>query len=207
GMEDTDEEWRETILQSRFTYYPIYGEDADDIVGVLNTKDYFRLEDKSRESILEHGVEKPYFVPEIMKADVLFRNMKREKKQFAVVLDEYGGLSGVITLHDLLELLVGDIYEDEAEILQVGEDTWKIEGGASLDDVAEALEIALPVEEYETFGGYIFGMLGYIPDDGAEFMLEADCMKIQVERVENHRVMETVVKYKKTVPVEIKEKM
>ncbi len=207
GMEDTDEEWRETILQSRFTYYPIYGEDADDIVGVLNTKDYFRLEDKSRENILKYGVEKPYFVPEIMKADILFRNMKREKKQFAVVLDEYGGLSGVITLHDLLELLVGDIYEDEAEILQIAENTWKIQGGASLDDVREKLEIALPVEEYETFGGYIFGMLGYIPDDGVKFTLETDAMKIQVERVKNHRVMEAVVQYEKTVPVEIKEKM
>ncbi|MGN0136155.1 CNNM domain-containing protein [Anaerotignum sp.] len=207
GMEETDEEWRETILQSRFTYYPIYGEDADDIVGVLNTKDYFRLEDKSRESVLEHGVEKPYFVPEITKADVLFHNMKKEKKQFAVVLDEYGGVSGVITLHDLLELLVGDIYEDEAEILQIGENAWKIKGSVSLDDVAEKLEIAFPVEEYDTFGGYIFGMLGYIPDDGAKFMLEADRMSIQVEKVENHRILETVVKYEKPVPVEIKEKM
>lgn len=207
GMDETDEEWQESILQSRFTYYPIYGEDADDIVGVLNTKDYFRLEDKSREAAMAHAVEKPYFVPEIMKADVLFRNMKKEKKQFAVVLDEYGGLSGVITMHDLLELLVGDIYEDEKEIQAVSENTWRILGSASLDDVAEELEISLPVEEYDTFGGYIFGALGYIPDDGAKFTLEADGMKIQVEKVENHRILDTVVEYEKTEPVETEEKM
>ena len=207
GLEETSEEWRETILQSRYTYYPIYGEDADDIVGVLNTKDYFRLEDKSRENAMIHAVEKPYFVPEIMKADVLFRNMKKEKKQFAVVLDEYGGLSGVITLHDLLELLVGDIYEDEKEIEPLSENTWKIKGGASLDDVAEKLEISLPVEEYDTFGGYIFGTLGHIPEDGAKFTLKADGMDIQVEKVENHRVIDTIVVYEKPVPVENSEEI
>lgn len=199
GLEETDEEWQEVILQSRFTYYPVYGEDQDDIVGVLNTKDYFRLQDRSRENILAQAVEKPYYVPETMKADVLFRNMKKEKKYFAVVLDEYGGLSGVISMHDLMELLVGDLDEDEKEIIAVGENTWKISGGASLDDVAEELEIKLPVEEYDTFGGYIFGELGHIPEDGAKFLLEAGGMKIQVERVENHRVIDTVVKCEKPV--------
>ncbi|MBQ9090826.1 MAG: HlyC/CorC family transporter [Anaerotignum sp.] len=197
GLEETDEEWKETILQSRFTYYPVYREDQDDIVGVLNTKDYFRLEDKSRENIMAKAVEKPYYVPETMKADVLFRNMKKEKKHFAVVLDEYGGLSGVISMHDLMELLVGDLDEDDKEIISVGENTWKISGGASLDDVAEELEIKLPVEEYDTFGGYIFGELGKIPDDGTKFVLEAGGMKIQVEKVESHRIIDTVVKYEK----------
>lgn len=205
GMEETAEEWKKTILESSFTYYPIYGEDADDIVGVLNTKTYFRLEDKSRENALTHAAEKPYFVPEIMKTDVLFRNMKQEKKEFAVVLDEYGGVSGIITLHDLLELLAGDIYEKEKEIQPIGEDTWRIQGGTSLDDVAEKLEISLPVEEYDTFGGYIFGALGYIPDDGTQVTLEADGMGIRVERVENHRILDTVVHYEKPIPVETEE--
>ncbi|MBR4114177.1 MAG: HlyC/CorC family transporter [Anaerotignum sp.] len=200
GLEESDEEWKETILQSRFTYYPVYDEDQDDIVGVLNTKDYFRLEDKSRENILAKAVEKPYYVPETMKADVLFHNMKKERKHFAVVLDEYGGLSGVISMHDLMELLVGDLDEDEKEIVAVGENTWKISGGASLDDVAEELELKLPVEEYDTFGGYIFGELGKIPDDGAKFELEAGGMKIQVEKVENHRIIDTVVSREKVVP-------
>ena len=200
GLEETDEEWKKIILQSRFTYYPVYKEDQDDIVGVLNTKDYFRLEEKSRDNILKKAVEKPYYVPETMKADVLFRNMKREKKHFAVVLDEYGGLSGVISMHDLMELLVGELNEEDKEIISVGENTWKISGGASLDDVAEELELKLPVEEYDTFGGYIFGVLGKIPDDGAKFVLEAGGMKIQVEKVENHRIIDTVVSREKVVP-------
>ena len=207
GLEESDAEWKETILQSRFTYYPVYKEDQDDIVGILNTKDYFRLEDRSRENVLKKAVEKPYYVPEAMKADVLFRNMKKERKHFAVVLDEYGGLSGVISMHDLMELLVGDFNEEEKEIVSVGENTWKISGSASLDDVAEELELKLPVEEYDTFGGYIFGELGKIPDDGAAFILEAGGMKIQVEKVENHRIIDTVVSREKVVPVENSEEV
>lgn len=205
GLEESDAEWKETILQSRFTYYPVYQEDQDDIVGVLNTKDYFRLEDKSRENILTKAVEKPYYVPETMKADVLFHNMKKERKHFAIVLDEYGGLSGVISMHDLMELLVGNLDTDEKEIVAVGENTWKISGGASLDDVAEELEIKLPVEEYDTFGGYIFGELGKIPDDGTKFMLEAGGMKIQVEKVANHRIIDTIVNYEKPTEEKITE--
>ena len=152
-------------------------------------------------------MEKPYYVPETMKADVLFHNMKKERKHFAVVLDEYGGLSGVISMHDLMELLVGDLDESDKEIVAIGENTWKISGGASLDDVAEELELKLPVEEYDTFGGYIFGELGKIPDDGAKFELEAGGMKIQVEKVENHRIIDTVVSREKVVPVENSEEV
>ena len=114
--------------------------------------------------------------------------MKQEEKLFAVVLDEYGGVSGVITLHDLLKLLVGDIYTDEKEIEQLGIHTYRMKGSTSLDDVAE----------YDTLGGYIFGVLGHIPEDGTTFALETDGMQIQVERVEGHRILDTVVRYEKT---------
>ena len=207
GLEESDDEWKEAILQSRFTYYPVYKEDQDDIVGVLNTKTYFRLEDRSRENVLKKAVEKPYYIPETMKADVLFRNMKKEKKDFAVVLDEYGGLSGVISVHDLMELLVGDFNEEDREIIPAGENMWKISGSASLDDVAEELELKLPVEEYDTFGGYIFGELGKIPEDGTKFVLKAEGMQISVEKVENHRIIDTVVTREKVVPVENSEEV
>lgn len=198
GLEESDAEWQETILRSGYTYYPIYRENTDNIIGVLNTKVYFRLMEKNREAVMAQAVEKPYFVPEIMKADVLFRNMKQEEKLFAVVLDEYGGVSGVITLHDLLKLLVGDIYTDEKEIEQLGIHTYRMKGSTSLDDVAETLGISLPVKEYDTLGGYIFGVLGHIPEDGTTFALETDGMQIQVERVEGHRILDTVVRYEKT---------
>ena len=200
-MLDLDDDmtvWEETIQNSRFTYYPISGEDDDDIIGVLDTKDFFRLADRSRESVMTNAVDKPYFVPETVKADVLLTNMKRERKYFAILLDEYGGLSGIITLRDIMQLLVGDFYEEEeeveeAEIVRTGDMEWKVAGSADLEEVAEALDVTLPVEEYETFGGYICGVLGHVPDDGTSFLVDTEEMQIQVHNVDNHRILGTTV--------------
>ncbi len=198
--EDTLEEWREKIIQSRHGYYPICGEDADDIIGILNTRTFFRIECENTEDAIAKASEKPYFVPENMKADVLFSNMKESRNYFAIVVDEYGGTSGVITIHDLLELLVGDMGDKEdvvvEEIVNVSETEWKILGSASLEKVAEALNITFDTEDCDTFGGYIFGLLGEIPDDGAQLDLETDDLTIKVESVADHRIESTFVTVK-----------
>lgn len=195
-IEEGMEEWEKIILENRFTYFPICGEDTDDILGVLDTKTYFRMNDRTKGRVMKEAVDKPYFVPEIMKADVLLRNMRKNRKHFAVLLDEYGGLSGVITLRDLIHLLIGDILEDaeEEEILKISHDTWRIMGSASLEDVSQKLNISFPIEEYETFGGFIFSALGKIPEDGSQFALTTPGMEIKVKKVENHRIGETVVR-------------
>ncbi len=195
-IEDDMETWEKTILENRFTYFPICGEDSDDILGVLDTKSYFRMKERSRELVMEEAVEKPYFVPETMKSDVLLRNMRKNRRHFALVLDEYGGLSGVITLRDLVQLLIGDMLNDaeEEEIKSIGEDTWRIIGSASLEDVSDALNIPLPIDEYETYGGFIFSELGKIPEDGSQFTIVACGMEIHVKEVQNHRIGETVVR-------------
>ena len=198
-LEDSMEEWEQLIHESRHSYYPVCGETVDDIIGVLDAKDYFRLRTKDRDHVMKEAIKQPYFVPENIKAATLFQNMKKTGNYFAVVLDEYGGMDGIITVRNLIEQLVGDL-NDEAEIGQPSEielistDTWKIMGSASLDDVAEELKIKLPVDEYETFGGYIFGELGAVPDDGSQFELETDDLWIKVMRVKEHRVENTVVR-------------
>ena len=101
-LEESMEEWAATIHNSRHTRYPVCGESADDVVGILNAKDYFRLTDRSRETVMEQAVETPYFVPDSVKADVLFRNMKGSCHPLAVVLDEYGGMTGIVTINDLV---------------------------------------------------------------------------------------------------------
>ena len=113
-LEDSDAQWAQTIHSTRHTLYPICNETADDVVGILNAKDYFRLEDKSRQNVMAHALREPYFVPETVKADVLFRNMRQKRQSMAVVLDEYGGMVGILTLNDLLEELVGDLHSETA---------------------------------------------------------------------------------------------
>ena len=200
-MEDTPEEWDEVIKNHRYTHYPVVGESQDDIIGVLDTKDYFRLDDRSRENVMKQCIEEPYLIPEGMKANVLFRQMKEKHVYFAVLIDEYGGLRGIITDHDLIEALVGDLDEAEEagrpeDIRRIGQNCWRIQGGASLDEVEEALGMKLPTETYDTFSGYIWGLAGRVPDDGERFVWETDELEIRVLGVENHVIKEAVVRKK-----------
>lgn len=200
--EDDIDEWKKVLSTSRHGYYPICGESADDIVGVLNIKKFFRSECKTVAEAMRIACEKPYFVPENMKADVLFTNMKETRNYFAIVVDEYGGTNGVITIHDLLELLVGDMDDKDEivveEIVCLSEETreWRILGSASLEKVAEALGVVFDTEDCDTFGGYIFGILGEIPDDGTTLDLETDDLVIKVESVLDHRIETTLVTVK-----------
>ena len=197
-LDEDMKEWETVIHSTRHTHYPVCKENQEDIVGVLDTKDYFRLEDKSRENIMANAMEKAYFVPDTMKANTLFQNMKKKRIYFAVLVDEYGGVSGIITLHDLMESLVGDLYEPDEEeepddIVKISDNQWRIQGGADVEDVAEELRIELPSQDYDTFGGYVCGVIDRIPENGETFVCSTDDLEIRVLAVENHRIKEAVV--------------
>lgn len=204
-MEDTMEDWKETIFSTRHTLYPICDGSVDKIVGILNAKDYFRLENKSREKVMEEAVRPAYFVPNMIKADALFRNMKKERQPMAVVLNEYGGVIGIITVNDLVEQLVGDLVYDEDEdeevlIQQVDEKTWFIRGAALLEDVSKALGVPLSCEEYDTFNGLIFHTLESVPEEDEKIELEVGSLYVKVIEIKNHQVeMAKVSKKEKEV--------
>jgi putative hemolysin len=111
-LEEDDSAWAQTIHDTRHTLYPVCEDSADNVIGILNAKDYFRLEDRNREAVLNGAVKEAYFVPESIKADVLFKNMRRQHIPLAVVLDEYGGMVGIVTITDLVEQLVGNLDDD-----------------------------------------------------------------------------------------------
>lgn len=193
-LEESMEDWKEIIHNSRHTLYPVCNESSDNIVGVLNAKDYFRLEDKSRDSVMKDAVKPAYFVPECVKADVLFHNMKHSHNTLSVVLDEYGGMIGIITINDLVEQLVGDLGDDaatgnEAPLIEaVDSKTWKIHGDTPLAEVAKALDVVLPCDEYDTFNGLVFGALGAIPQDGATVDVKTAGLMIKVTEIRDHQV-------------------
>ncbi|MBS5933766.1 MAG: HlyC/CorC family transporter [Clostridiales bacterium] len=198
-LEESVEEWSKTIHETRHSLYPICDETVDHVIGILNAKDYFRLEPKTKENILENAVKPAYFVPETVCADVLFRQMKKTRNHFAVVLDEYGGMVGIVTMSDLLEQLVGDLETEDIELNQeqdierIDSSTWKIRGCATLDKVAKELSISLPVEDYDTFSGFIFGSYGSIPEDGTTFELDSHTLHIQVLSIADHKIEKTIV--------------
>ena len=197
--EESDEQWERTIYESKHSIYPVCAESPDNIVGVLNTKDYFRLKDKSRKEVMKRAVKDAYFVPETAHADLVFRNMKKSREHFAIVVDDYGGMSGIVTMNDLLEQLVGDLDDNASvpreapPIERLDSRTWRIQGTAQLDDVAEQLGVELPDEDYDTFGGLVFGILGIIPADGSTPTLEEYGLVIKITKIKERRLISAVV--------------
>ena len=193
-IDDSPEEIMELIRSSGLTRFPVYERDTDDIIGTLNTRDYLLNLNAREPRPLRQLLREPFFVPESVHSDVLFRDMQRQKIHFAVVVDEYGGTSGILTMEDLLEELVGNIYdefdpqEDQA-VIPMGDNIWRVAGAIQLDELGEALDMEFPEEEEaETLGGLIFDRLDMIPADGSHPVVEADGLRIEVEELTDRRV-------------------
>ena len=200
-LEDSHEEWEQIIHDSRHTLYPVCDNSPDQVVGILNAKDYFRLSDKTRQSVLEGAVRPAYFVPETVKADVLFRNMKQGHHSLAVILDEYGGMVGIVTLNDLIEELVGELSEDipdfgssDPQIEQQTDSSWEINGNIPLDEIKEETGIDLENDDYDTLGGLVFDILGLIPQDGPQNIdLEVAQLHIHVSYIKDHQIEKATI--------------
>ena len=198
GVEDSDETILQAIRESGLSRFPVYGEDTDDILGILSTREYFLNARAKKPLPLRELLRPAYFVPESVRADVLFRDMQSKKIHMAVVVDEYGGTSGLITLEDLLEELVGKIYDEfdppeEQDIIPINDKLWRVSGSADLEDLAKAMEIELPWDELEeldcdTVGGLVFAQLSVIPDDGSRPVVESMGLRIRVEDLSDRRV-------------------
>lgn len=201
-LNDDKETWKQTILENRHTLYPVCDEDNDDVVGILDTRDYFRLDSIEQDNVINKAMDQPFFISQNMKADVLLKEMKIKKVYFAVLLDEYGGMTGIVTLHDIIETLLGEIQEDDDidepdPIQQIDADQFRIYGQADIEDVEKALGISLENEDCDTFGGYILNHYGQIPDEGSHFKVSLDLMDVYVKEVKNHRIGQTIVQIKR----------
>lgn len=201
-LNDDKETWKKTILENRHTLYPVCDEDNDDVVGILDTRDYFRLDSIEQDNVINKAMDQPFFISQNMKADVLLKEMKIKKVYFAVLLDEYGGMTGIVTLHDIIETLLGEIQEDDDidepdSIQQIDADQFRIYGQADIEDVEKALGISLEDEDCDTFGGYILNHYGQIPDEGSHFKVNLDLMDVYVKEVKNHRIGQTIVQIKR----------
>lgn len=189
-----------TILDTGLSRFPVYDEDIDDIIGILNTRDFLLEAHQEHPRDVRALLREAYFVPETVQADSLFRDMQTRKVHMAIVVDEYGGMSGIVTMEDLLEEIVGNIYDefdpqDAAEITEVDEGVWRISGSANLEDVAKALDVDLPLDEdFDTLGGLIFNQFTTIPGDGATPEMDAYGLHIQVEILADHRVESALVR-------------
>lgn len=188
------------INKEKFTRIPVYNETIDNIVGILHVKDliqYIIGNSHNEQFKLENILRRPFFVPSSKKTNELFRELQRSKVHMAVVIDEYGGTAGIVSLEDLVEEIVGNIQDeyddDEVEIEKVDENTFIIDGRTSLDNVKEVLNVELPVEEYDTLGGFLMGYLGRIPTKEEKPIVEMDAVVFKVEEVDEKRISKVKV--------------
>lgn len=195
-VNEPKEEIARAFSESRFSRLPVYEEDIDHIVGVLHQKDFYTPNGITEKPIREL-MTRPVFVLETEQIGSLLQTMQKEKSHFAVVLDELGGTVGIVSMEDILEELVGDIWDEHDEVIepirQTADDTWQVDGDVALADFLDETDCPAPEEsEAVTMSGFMAEQLAKIPEDGDRFLYEN--WEFTVAETENHRVVRVLVK-------------
>lgn len=190
-IEDSYDEIIELFKSEKLSRLPVYQESIDDIVGILNIKDIIFLSDEEIENFdIKDYVREAFFTYEFKKITQLLEEMKKEKTQIAIVVDEYGGTAGLLTIEDLVEVIVGDIDdeydEEEEEIVKINDNEYLVEGSTKISDVNEQLGINLESEEFDSIGGFIIGYLKRIPEENE--IIEVEDVKFKVESIDKNRI-------------------
>ncbi len=189
AMAEAIEEIAEDYKYSRI---PVYQENMDQIIGILYIKDML-LEQKNKNTKIKNIVKNAYFVPDTKNIDELFSEMRKNKKQIAIVIDEYGGTAGLVTMEDILEEIVGDIFDEfdefENEYEKIDENTYMMDGGIPIYECKKILNIDIPEGDYETLSGYLIDALGRIPEEKEKPVLEINDVVYKIEKIKNKKIM------------------
>ena len=196
GDDSSLEEVAELSIKNGFSRIPVYHEDLDNIVGIIYVKDLLKFIGSaiSKEENLKDYIREPLFVPETIACGRLFREMTETRIQLAVVVDEYGGTAGLVTMEDILESIVGNIrdeYDDEdEEFEQIDEKTYTFDGSTDIDDAAKILNTELPEGDYDTIAGFVINLLGYLPQENSDKPITVKYKNITftILKVEDRRI-------------------
>ncbi|MDD3570946.1 MAG: hemolysin family protein, partial [Lachnospiraceae bacterium] len=196
GLNSTLRDILTVISEEKFSRIPVYDENIDDIIGFFRVRDLLKFyadgsngeNFKFNDIILE-----PYFVPFSKKTDELFEDMQKNKVQMAIVIDEYGGTAGIVTMEDLIEEIVGNIFDeydvDEEEIREIDENTFLVKGTTQIDEVEELFNVEFEDNNYyDTIGGFLIGQLGRIPDEEERPKVTVGKLVFKVEKIDDKRI-------------------
>lgn len=188
------------INTQKYSRIPVYQDNIDNIIGVLHSKDMIPIitKDQTAEVFdLKSVSRQPYFVSTSKRTDELFKELQRQKTHLAIIVDEYGGTAGIVTIEDLIEEIMGNIFDeydaDDVDIEELNDNTFLIDGSTSLDLVGQYLNVKLPIEDYETLSGFMIGQLGRIPKKGDNPSIEFNGLILKVEKAEKRRISKVKV--------------
>ena len=201
-IDDNTEEYIDELMELRHSRIPVYENDSDNIIGILNIKDFLiKAREEGFDNVeLRNILRKPYFVPETKKIDDLFFDLQNSKQHIAILIDEYGGFSGIVTMEDIIEEVMGDIIDEydegEPELEKIDDNTYMVSGFMNLDDLNEELGISLESDNIETVGGFLIDILGEIPDESEneERVIEYGNMVFTIESVKERRIEKVKLK-------------
>lgn len=204
SVSDSEDTILTKIRRTGLSRFPVYNEEQTDIVGILYAREYLlNLSGAAAKEDLTKLLHPAYFVPESLHADQLFENMQKKKLHMAVVVNEYGDISGIITMEDLLEQIVGSIYdefdgEEEPEAEQLEENLWRFPGETPVEEAAELIGIRIPESDaYDTIGGMLLSCLEFIPEDGTTVDVEFGGLELHAERISGRRIESVLLKVQK----------
>lgn len=181
---------------TRYSRVPVYEETIDNIVGIVYIKDIlFSKKDENRK--IKELMKKAYYVPETITVDKLFEEMRKNKKQISIVIEEHGGTSGIVTMEDILEEIVGEIYDEydtsENKVVELDSNTYLIDGSLAIYDLEKIFDIEIPEGDYDTISGYLIDLLGRIPKPKENIIIETEQLDFKVEKVKNKKIVQVKV--------------
>lgn len=207
-INDTERKYLDEFIKVRHSRVPVYDEDIDNILGIIYTKDY--LVEACRVGLLKVDIRrilKPaHFVPDKIEIDKLFQDMQKDHIHISILIDEYGGFSGIVTMEDLIEEIVGDIDDlydkDKPDIKKTTKNTYIVKGSTSIKDVNEKIQIKIDEddENFDTIGGFIINQLGYIPKDGTKDVIKYNGFELKIVQIEDTRIK--IVRIRKLKQIE-----
>ncbi|MBP1744421.1 MAG: hypothetical protein H6Q58_1399 [Firmicutes bacterium] len=194
-IETPTEQVVDQVLSEQYSRIPVYEGDIDNIIGVLYMKDLFvslRLSKNSEMGSIRDLLRPAHFVPETKNIDTLFKELQNTKNHMAMLIDEYGGFAGIVTIEDLIEEIMGNIFdeydESDEDIKKIDQSTYLVNGLMSINDINETLHIDLPSDNYDTIGGFVVNLMGSIPNEEEQPVLEFEGMKFKIEKVNEKRI-------------------
>ena len=187
----------EDIDEYKYSRIPVYEETIDDIKGILLIKDILKVLNDKKQIKIKNLLKPAYFVPESKPIDEIFKELQRNKNQMAIVIDEYGGTAGLLTMEDILEELVGNIFDEyddiEVEYEKIDNNTYLIDGGVSLYEFKKIIGVEILEGDYETLSGYLIEKLGRLPEENEDIVLEDENLTYKVEEYEDKRIKKVKV--------------
>lgn len=191
------ETYIDQLMEMRYTRIPVYRDTIDDIVGILHMKDFFiesyRCHGRYDEVNLEHILRKPYFVLETKNIDELFKDMQKRRQHMAILIDEYGGFSGIVIIEDLIEEVMGDIEDEydcvaEPQLRQIDEHVYLVDGFMSIDDLNEQLSLDIESDDHDTISGFLMALVGHVLEDGTMTSVDYQNMHFDILKVEDKHI-------------------